>query len=272
MRTIDFGRKFFILFALILRAGSVWGEEKVFKLDDELSVREIEKDVYLVDHRYPWPANALLVRMGEKDFLLADTPYTNDAAKQLVEWMRGQFGEFNLTAVNTHFHRDNLGGNGYLLARKVPVYGSAMTVELLKKRGDAMLQMVQSPEQKKYKEGILRSPLVPPDHTFDIRQGMRLKLGDEEAVVDYPGPGHSPDNVVVYFPKRKILFGGCLIKAMDATGLGNLSDADVEKWPESVKFVLKKYPESRIVVPGHGAVGGMELVRHTLVLLETKAK
>jgi hypothetical protein len=30
--------------------------------------------------------------------------------------------------------------------------------------------------------------------------------------VFFPGAAHSADNVVVYFPKKRLLFGGCMIK------------------------------------------------------------
>ena len=39
---------------------------------------------------------------------------------------------------------------------------------------------------------------------------------DEETLREpfYPGPGHTEDNIVVYFRKRNLLFGGCLLKTM----------------------------------------------------------
>jgi glyoxylase-like metal-dependent hydrolase (beta-lactamase superfamily II) len=75
-----------------------------------------------------------------------------------------------------------------------------------------------------------------------------LSLGGETVEIFYPGPAHSPDNIVVYFPSAKLLFGGCMVRADGQ--LGNLTDADLKKWPESIRK-LRKY-DARLIVPGHG--------------------
>jgi glyoxylase-like metal-dependent hydrolase (beta-lactamase superfamily II) len=254
---------------IFLFSTAVQAEPSIYQLSDELSVTEIEKDVYIAEHRFPGGANSLLVRGENNAFTLVDTPYLDDATKLLVEWLKNRFGEIELIAINTHFHRDNLGGNGYLIKEGYSVYGSDMTVRLLQEKGDVMqtLEMMQAPGLKRYLETIAHSPLAPPNRLFPIDEGMQLLHGGEEIIIDYPGPGHAPDNVIVYFPKRKILFGGCLIKAQASNSLGNLNDANVEEWPRSVERVQKTYPDSRIVVPGHGLYGDVYLLSHTLKLL-----
>jgi metallo-beta-lactamase class B len=47
-------------------------------------------------------------------------------------------------------------------------------------------------------------------------------------------------------------------------------DADIKEWPRSLNNILKKFPQSRIVVPGHGAWGDLSLIHHTLKLLRNK--
>ena len=39
---------------------------------------------------------------------------------------------------------------------------------------------------------------------------------------------------------------------------------------EEIKKVLKEYPDSKIVIPGHGEFGNLNIVRHTLNLLKNK--
>jgi hypothetical protein len=77
----------------------------------------------------------------------------------------------------------------------------------------------------------------------------------------------SLDNIVVWFPGPKILFGGCLVKSEAATDLGNTADADLASWPRAVKAVLDRYPTAALVVPGHGAVGTTAALTHTIDLL-----
>jgi metallo-beta-lactamase class B len=109
---------------------------------------------------------------------------------------------------------------------------------------------------------------VPPNHIFDINEGLHLKIGNEDVNVFYPGPSHTIDNVVVYFPKRKILFGGCMIKSLDSKDAGYTADADTQKWPRSVEKLLNIYKDAKIVVPGHGNYGDTGLIKHTIEVLD----
>lgn len=86
----------------------------------------------------------------------------------------------------------------------------------------------------------------------------------------YPGVGHAPDNIVVYFASARVLFGGCLIKPDTATTVGNVADADVAKWPGAVARVAAHFPAARVVVPGHGAVSGRGALSLTETLIAEK--
>ena len=58
---------------------------------------------------------------------------------------------------------------------------------------------------------------------------------------------------------------------MAAQNAGNLSDAVLAAWPATLDSLLVRFPDARIVVPGHGAPGGPELIRHTKALLSEAA-
>ena len=246
--------------------------EKRITLDEDLSVMEIEKDVFVVTHSFPWPSNSLLIRASNSDCILVNTLCDNQGARMLVDWIKNNFGEVNLIGINTGFHVDNIGGNEFLLSNGTAVYGSNLTAKLIAERGQAeksrLLEGFKSPESKKYYDAYKNLTFVPPNHIFDINEGLHLKIGDEDVDVFYPGPSHTIDNVVVYFPKRKILFGGCMIKSLDSKNAGYSADADMQKWPRSVEKVLAKYKDAKIVVPGHGNYGDTGLIKHTIELLD----
>ena len=63
------------------------------------------------------------------------------------------------------------------------------------------------------------------------------------------------------------MFGGCLIKEV-GVGKGNLEEANAEKWSETVTEVKKKYPNAKKIIPGHGKIGGIELLDYTIKLFE----
>jgi glyoxylase-like metal-dependent hydrolase (beta-lactamase superfamily II) len=175
-----------------------------------------------------------------------------------------------ITAINTHFHNDRLGGNGYLSKIGSTIYGSDLTVKLLKERGlgNGTLDMYKKLLSKKYYDYWQNTKLTPPNKVFPLKEGLVLNIDKDTFEVFYPGPGHTPDNVVVYYPKKKILFGGCIIKTLSANSKGNIGDADLSNWYSSLKNILTKYPDAALVIPGHGESGGKELITHTMDLVK----
>lgn len=235
-------------------------------LAEDLYVREVRAGVFVITHAFPWPGNSMLVEMANGSLVLVDTPYTPEATQTVLKWASEQFGERDIVAINTGYHYDNLGGNAYLLEQGIPVYGSDLTAQLLAERGDALramtLDWLQDPADKAYYDAHASLPYVAPDHTFALEDGLHLTFGDEAVEVYFPGPTHAPDNVVVYFPDRKVLFGTCMIIGGDK--VGNTSDADMAAWPESVRK-LKRF-DVEVVVPGHGERLDPQLIEHTVAL------
>lgn len=142
-----------------------------------------------------------------------------------------------------HFHDDCLGGLGYLQSIGVESIANSMTIE-------------------KRKEIGLPIPSTP------FTDSLTFDFNGEQIDCRFFGAGHSFDNITVWIPNERILFGGCLIKSIDSKGLGNMSDAVVNDWEITVEKVMKKYPEIKIVIPGHGDFGGIELLTHTIELVD----
>lgn len=206
----------------------------------ELEIRPLANDVYLhtsyqvVDGFGLVDSNGLVVLLG-KDAYLIDTPWSAQDTQKLLDWIEAR-GLTLKGSVSTHFHDDRTAGIAFLNARNIPTHASTMTNDLLRRAG---------------------KPLA--SHAFS--GDLRLAQGRIE--VFYPGPGHTKDNLVVYLPNQKLLFGGCFIRAAEATNLGNVRDASVKLWPASAAKTLDRYPETQVVVPGHGKVGDASLLAHT---------
>lgn len=180
-------------------------------------------------------ASGLVVVDGVNAHII-DTPWTVKDTKKLVAWIAAK----NLTlksAVVTHFHKDASGGLSFLNSLKIETYATSLTNSLL-----------SLAHREKSNHEIT-------SETFEL-----LKNNLE---VFYPGAGHSKDNIVVWLPKSKILFGGCFVKNINSKGLGFTGDASVKDWPQSMQKVIDKYPNIKVVVPGHGMVGGIDLLKHT---------
>jgi metallo-beta-lactamase class B len=239
-------------------------------LSPELYLRQIKKNVFVVTHAFPWPANSLIVEMANSDLVLVGTPYTPAAMSEVLKWISGYYGQRKMIAINTGYHVDNLGGNSALINQGIPVYGSDLTAQLLKERGEqtrlVILGMLTGKANESYYQAHKEIPYVAPTKQFPIEQGLTLSLGDEQVIVYYPGPSQAPDKVVVYFPSQKVLFGGCMILGGDQ--IGNTSDADLKNWPVAVSK-LKQF-DADVVVPGHGDRLDTGLIEHTITLLTAK--
>ena len=218
------------------------------------------------------PCNGLLVTIEPNTAIWCDTTYEPNSTKIIYEWIQKTFDKPNLIEINTGFHADNLGGNEFLLSNGVPVYGSDVTARIIRERGkeekEKIIKTFADSDKTPFHEACRQMTFKPPDHIFEIEKGMTLKIRQDTIEVYYPGPSHTIDNVVVYFQKRKILFGGCMIKSLDAKDAGFTGDSDMRQWPRSIEKLLNKYPDAKIVVPGHGTCGDMKLVRHTIELLD----
>jgi metallo-beta-lactamase class B len=185
----------------------------------------------------------------------------------VLAWARTRLGERKMVAINNGFHVDNLGGNAALLDAHIPVHGSDLTVTLLAERGEQTrqhtLDMIAAPASPAH-AAHAKIPYSPPDHVFPIAQGLVLKFGEEEVQVIYPGKSQAPDKVAIYFPSRRLLYGGCMVLAGNKPG--NTADADLTTWPDAIR-TLTKLPVS-IVIPGHGDRTDPGLLQHTIDVLE----
>jgi len=185
--------------------------------------------------------NGMIVTSG-KDALIVDTP-TNDAvSEELIEWVEEVLKKKVTNVVATHFHHDCLGGLGEFHARNIPSFASFKTIELAQSNN---------------------SPV--PLNGFG--GSLEITVGQLTVLNQYFGEGHTVDNIVVYVPKKKVLFGGCLIKSMGADK-GYLGDANIKEWPQTLAAVKSKFGSAKIVIPGHGPPGNVDLLNFTIALFE----
>lgn len=188
------------------------------------------------------PCNGMIV-VDNGEAAVFDTPTDKESSKELIEFLK----ERNLkikSVTATHFHEDCIGGLDEFHKIGVPSHAHIKTIELLKGQNKNIPQNAIGNE-------------------FD------LEVGNKKVFLNYFGEGHTKDNIVAYFPDEKTLFGGCLLKEMDATK-GYLGDANENAWSETVAKLKQKYPDIRTVIPGHGERGGMELVDYTIGLFQEK--
>jgi len=188
------------------------------------------------------PCNGHIVR-NNNEVIVFDTPIDDKSSQELIKWIKEELHCKINAIIPTHFHNDCLGGLKAFHDNAVPSYAYFKTIELA--------------AENKY---------VVPQNSF--RDSLNLKVGNENVIVKFFGEGHTKDNVVGYFPNENIMFGGCLVKELDA-GKGYLGDANVAEWSTTVEQVKKSYPNVKTVVPGHGDFGNSKLLDYTIKLFST---
>ncbi len=243
------------------------------KLSPRLSIKQLSNEVLIVSHYFPWHSNSMIIKASDNDVVLIDTPYTNAATNQILCWIDSVLQPKKITAINTGFHIDNLGGNGALQKKGIDIYGSDLTAKLVDEKGKDTQQQVISwlkPNQHEIRQVYEKKQFTKPNKIFNIEKGKTLELGDLTFEIFYPGESHSPDNVTVYIEELKLLFGGCMIKSLASKTLGFTGDANLKEWPNAVEQLKKKYQSAKLVVPHHGKLGGKNLIDHTLNLCYKK--
>ena len=123
--------------------------------------------------------------------VIIDTPHETTGTRSLLKWIKSSFGNLQLTAINTGWHQDNLGGNEYLLSQKIPVFGPTLTATLIEDRGKELKDMLQeqtvSLEDQRYYRSYSQLEFLPPDSTFPIEEGLLLEKGGETFEGVFPG-------------------------------------------------------------------------------------
>jgi metallo-beta-lactamase class B len=185
--------------------------------------------------------NGLVVR-DEKEVIIFDTPTNDTSADELITWLTDILHCKINAIIPTHFHDDCLGGLKSFDKNNIPSYANFKTIELAKE-----------------------NDLPVPKNGFN--DSLTLKVGKEIVTVKFFGEGHSKDNVVGYFPAENIMFGGCLIKEINA-GKGYLGDANQAAWSSTVEKVKREYPNVKVVIPGHGFYGDSKLLDYTIKLFK----
>jgi glyoxylase-like metal-dependent hydrolase (beta-lactamase superfamily II) len=199
----------------------------------------------LLDGKW-FPANGLHI-VTENGIILLDAPWTEDYTRILIDSLENKYHKKITFCIATHFHDDRTGGLEVLKAHGVKTWSSRQTLEWCKTKGEKQA-----------------------DFTFE--KDTVFDFGNIHLETFYPGAGHSPDNIVVWIPEKKILYGGCFVKSTEAENLGNLSDANVSEWKKGVEKVIKKFPHPAYIIPGHFGWENKKSLEYTLRLLKAAVK
>jgi metallo-beta-lactamase class B len=234
---------FLLFLALTYMPGICQINHEIIKISKDLELIKISENAYVHVSYTHLPkygrisANGLIF-INKSDAFLFDTPWNDSLTMVLVSYLKDQMNLKIAGFIPNHWHEDCMGGLGYLQSMKIESYANQKTIDIAREKH-----------------------LPIPDHSF--KDSLKLYLGDKVINCYFPGPAHSLDNIVVWIPSEKILFPGCMVKSLNSVDLGNTADGDLKAYPTTIDRLIKKFKDAEIVIPGHGEIGGLDLLIHT---------
>ncbi|MEO6669507.1 MAG: BlaB/IND/MUS family subclass B1 metallo-beta-lactamase [Ferruginibacter sp.] len=219
--------------------------------DSNLKITQLTGDFYIFTTYNLYkgmriPANGMYL-VTSQGVAMFDSPWDSTQFQPLLDSIKLKHNKKVVLCIATHFHEDRTGGLEYYRLQGIQTFTTKRT-DLLSKE-----------------KGMKRAEYL-------LDQDSLFKLGQYSFQTYYPGPGHAPDNIVIWFEKEKILYGGCLIKSTEADDLGNLGDANQIEYAGSVENVIRKCVDPKFVIPGHDDWTSIASLKHTLKMAQQLKK
>jgi len=186
------------------------------------------------------PANGMYL-LTDDGVVLFDTPWDTTQFQPLIDSINFRHNKTVTICIATHWHSDRTEGLVYYKQQGIKTYTTLLTDEWSKKNN------------KKRAEFIMTRDTV-------------FNIGQYAFEIYYPGEGHTADNIVIWFDKDKILYGGCLIKGADAKNLGYLGDANIKEYETTLKRVEKKCPKPKFIIISHSDWNNKNSLKHSIKL------
>lgn len=192
------------------------------------------------------PANGMYLVTNE-GVVMFDTPWDTTQFQPLLDSIQLRHSKPVVLCFATHWHSDKTAGLEYYRQKGIKTYTTALTDELSKKNN-------------KKRAGFLMTK----DTVF--------YTGQYSFETYYPGQGHTTDNIVIWFKKEKILYGGCLIKGADDESLGYLGDANVSEYASTLKNVQKKCRKPKFIIIAHSDWKNINSLKHSIMMAKELKK
>lgn len=206
-----------------------------------------------LDHILFVPNIGIIV--GPRATLVIDTGFGPDNARAVLEQARRLSGRRPILLTHTHFHPEHGFGANVVAGEVTVVYNDAQWRELQEK-GATVLRMFrdQLPALAPLLDGV---EFVPPNLrytgllTLDLGGGLMVELREV-------GGAHSRgDQAILVRGSQSVLFTGDLI---EERYFGIMADHESHVVPWIDRLTTLEQLEPDVVVPGHGLIGGPELI------------
>lgn len=213
--------------------------------DPKLKITHLTGDFYIYTTYSTWqgyriPAHGMYLITGE-GVVLFDTPWDTTQFQPLLDSIKFKHNQQVAMCIATHWHEDRTAGLEYYRQLGIKTYTTHLT------------DLWSEKNNKKRAEHLILSDTV-------------FNVGTYSFETYYPGEGHTADNIIIWFGKEKILYGGCLIKGADTRDLGYLGDANVQEYENTLKRVQEKCPDPNYIIVSHSDWNNTNSLKHSIRL------
>lgn len=184
-----------------------------------------------------------VVYIVNNEAIIVSTPDSETETQNLIDWVREKHQAKIIAYVIDRWHPDAIGGLDVVHKNGLKSYSCSRTKNIAVKKG-----------------------LPIPQVTFDST--LTLLLGSKKVICHYLGEAHTSDGIVVWIKNEKVLFGGNGIRNFNGW-IGNIWDSNLRAWSSTARNIKRMYSKAKVVVPGHGKYGGIELIDYTINLYDS---
>ncbi|CAM3974650.1 BlaB/IND/MUS family subclass B1 metallo-beta-lactamase [Flavobacterium sinopsychrotolerans] len=232
-------KKIVLIIAFFFSLTNIFGQTN----EPKLKISHLTGDFYIYTTYNTYegskiPANGMYL-VTENGVALFDTPWDTTQFQPLLDSIKLKHYKDVTICIATHWHSDRTDGLEYYKQKGIKTYTTKLTDDLSKKNNK---------KRAKY--------LIEKDTIFNI--------GQYSFETYYPGQGHTEDNIVLWFNKEKVLYGGCLIKGAEAENLGYLGEGNAFEYETTLKNVQKKYPDPKYIIVSHHNWNNINSLKHSI--------
>ena len=214
----------------------VFGQNKTIKIANGLEIVKISEHTFI----HICDGSNGIIYTNNREAIIVSTPPTDEATESLIKWVKDSLNAEIKGFIIDSWHPDNMAGLDIVNKFGIKSYSNVLTQQIAKAKGLPIPQI-------------------------GIPQKMEFNVGNGKLVAHYFGPAHTDDGIVVWIPDERILFGSNAVRNYNGW-IGNIGDADVNKWSETIEKIRDEYNTVKTVIPGHGNYGGSELLDYTINL------
>ena len=220
-----------------------------------------------------------LVGVGADESFLVDTKNAGtgwqlrreaEAKGRAVQWL-----------INTHHHADHTGGNAAFMGMPRVAHEAArerVKAQLQRYIDGAKGVLKEADEGRRENAAAIKQEIVawldggPKAEEFEplttIRGNATMAMGGYEVELKHFGAGHTDNDVVVVLAKEGVVHTGDLVFNKVWPYVDRAGGFTSAGWLESLKKIVEVAGAGAVVVPGHGAVGDVEIVKAQMRMFE----